>query len=106
MSLTRLQIEPLAFIVSLINLLPVDGLKTQRQKTHDYTKLTWGTDYEFELLENNRQAQMTAQGKGVKPGDRIILKNNTFTETYRIEDVEYYSNPSDMWIGLLRKEDI
>lgn len=104
MDLTRLTFHPLTFITSLINLLSVKSFKKQQQKTHDYTKLVYGTDYIFEWLEERQQAQMTAQGRGIKSGDRIILKNYAVTEIYTVEEIDYYSNPSDMWMGLLCKE--
>jgi len=46
---------------------------------------------------------MTAQCKGVKRGDWIILEDNGRSYRYQVEQIDYYSEPSDMWIALLNQ---
>ncbi|WP_339381337.1 hypothetical protein [Brasilonema sp. UFV-L1] len=48
---------------------------------------------------------MTGQGKGVKRGDYIILRDSSNACRYQVEDIDYYSEPPDMWIALLQKVD-
>lgn len=75
----------------------------RRSNTHDYTQSVKGRDYVFEFVEGQIKAQMTAQGKGIKRGDYIILQNQAYSEQYQVEEIEYYSDPADMWMALLRK---
>ncbi|MCL6436086.1 MAG: hypothetical protein K6T90_18115 [Leptolyngbyaceae cyanobacterium HOT.MB2.61] len=74
----------------------------KRQKTHDYTRYEQGVDYVFEAIEpNGAKGYLTCQGKGVKQGDYVILRQSDAIIRYRIERIDYYSSPSDMWIALL-----
>jgi len=73
-------------------------------KTHDYTKLVHGVDYVFETVcDDPQKGYMTAQKRGVKCGDRILLLKENKIEQYRIQELNYYSSPSDVWIALLVK---
>ena len=46
---------------------------------------------------------MTAQGPRVKLGESIEIEQSGQYRTYQIDDVESYSEPSDMWMALLHK---
>ncbi len=70
-------------------------------KTHDYTHHQAGVDYVFEQADSPYRGYVTAQGRGVKPGDYLVLKTGTIPFRYRVEQIHYYSNPADMWMGLL-----
>jgi len=48
------------------------------------------------------QNYMTAQKGNVKSKDIINIRHHSETETYIIEDIDFYSNPSDMWVARLR----
>ena len=74
-----------------------------KHKVHDYSQLVGGRDYVFELLNGGIEAQMTGFGKGVKPDDCIILQHGCSSYRYRVEDVDYYSDPPNMWMALLKK---
>ncbi|WGV24473.1 hypothetical protein [Halotia branconii] len=84
---------------------PVKRLSKKR-KIHDYSHLVWGKDYVFESLNDGTEAQMTGMGKGIKPRDYIILQRGFETYRYRVEQIDYYSDPSDMWMALLKRESI
>jgi hypothetical protein len=73
------------------------------RKVHDYTKSVRGQDYVFEFTELTSQGYMTGMGKGVKCGDYILLQEGTISYQYQVEAIDYYSEPSDMWIALLKK---
>ncbi|MBW4471950.1 MAG: hypothetical protein KME45_16310 [Stenomitos rutilans HA7619-LM2] len=45
---------------------------------------------------------MTGQGKGIKPNDYILLQLESISRCYQVEVIDYYSQPSDMWIALLK----
>jgi hypothetical protein len=78
--------------------------KPRKNKTYDYTDYVCGRDYVFELIEDKPgSCYMTSQSKGIKVGDRIILQNTSISGLYEVEEIEYYSEPSDMWMGLLKK---
>ena len=71
-------------------------------KTHDYTSQRQGVDYYFELTDHNDRAYLTAQGKGVKRHDYILLNVESMPQRYQVEIIDYYSDPSDLWIALLK----
>ena len=102
MSFSRSGINLNVFFLSLRDFI-LDKLKLHKHKTHDFTECVPGTDYVFEVAENRTTAYMTARGKGVKPDDYIVLQ--IFSESYRyqVEQIDYYSNPPDMWMALIKK---
>ncbi|MBO3457591.1 hypothetical protein G7B40_009110 [Aetokthonos hydrillicola Thurmond2011] len=100
MSSSRSSINPSVFFLSLVNFL-LSQLKRQRHKTHDYTQSVSGRDYVFETAENLNKGYMTAHGKRVKPGDYVILQCGSQSKRYQVVEIDYYSEPSDMWIALL-----
>ncbi len=81
---------------------PAKKLK-QKNKTHDYSQKILGSDYIFERLNEGMIGYMTGVGKDIKPCDRIILQEGSESYQYQVEEVDYYSDPSDMWIALLRQ---
>ena len=46
---------------------------------------------------------MTAREKGVKADDYIILQIGSESYRYQVEQIDYYSNPPDMWMALIKK---
>jgi hypothetical protein len=87
---------------SLFHLLDIAHLVFQKKsKTHDYTHQECGLDYMFESVDQGMHAYMTGQGKGISQGDHIILQSEQDTQCYRVEAVDYYACPSEMWIALL-----
>ncbi len=81
---------------------PANKLK-QNKKIHDYSQQVLGTDYVFELVNGGILGHMTGVGKGIQPGDRIILQQGCESYQYQVEEIDYYSDPSDMWIALLKQ---
>lgn len=81
---------------------PATELK-QKHKIHDYSQLVWGSDYIFERLNEGMIGYMTGVGRGIKASDRIILREGCESYQYQVEEVDYYSDPSDMWIALLKQ---
>lgn len=91
-------IKPLSVLSYLVT-----KLKAKKQKTHDYTSQVSGQDYVFESIEDDTKGYMTAQGKGIAVGDFITLQDGTETYHYQVEQIDYYSNPSDMWTAVLKR---
>lgn len=87
--------------LALVNF-PANELK-QKHKIHDYSQLVCGSDYVLERLNEGTIGYMTGIGKGIKPSDRIILREGYESYQYQVEEVDYYSDPSDMWIALLKQ---
>ncbi|MHC5726346.1 MAG: hypothetical protein ACYTXY_19895 [Nostoc sp.] len=81
---------------------PAKELK-QKNKIHDYSQQVWGTDYVFERLNEGIMGYMTGVGKTIKPGDRIILRQGCESYQYQVQEIDYYSDPSDMWMALLKQ---
>ncbi len=74
--------------------------KIFQPKIHDYRNMVAGQDYVFELAEGGKKAYITGQGRGIQVGDRIILGDDA--GQYQVEQIDYYSNPSDMWIASVK----
>ena len=66
-------------------------------QVHDYSIRGWGHDYVFRPQDNGLKAHMMGWGYGLKPNDYLILQNKGATTRYQIKNVEYYSDPADMW---------
>lgn len=81
---------------------PITELK-QKNKIHDYRQQVCGGDYIFERLNEGTIGYMTGVGKSVKACDRIILREGCESYQYQVEEIDYYSDPSDMWIALLKQ---
>ncbi len=101
------------FIASGVNISTLFGWFTHRiltnfnfprNQTYDYRNLVTGRDYVFETLDNDcTKGYMSARWKSIKCGDYIILGNASDTHKYQVEEIDYYSEPSDMWIALLKQ---
>jgi hypothetical protein len=70
-------------------------------KVHDYTHQKPGIDYVFEAADIPNQSYMTGQGKGINVGDRLLLQQEGEIRTYLVKKVDYYADPSNIWIALL-----
>jgi len=81
----------------------LDVIASKGGGTHDYTHYVCGIEYVFESVNNFSKGYMTAQGRGVKRGDYILLKMDQATVRYQVETIDYYSNPSDMWCATLTR---
>lgn len=75
----------------------------QKHKIHDYSKLVRGRDYVFDQLHGGLGGYMTGTGKGIKPSDYILVQSGCQPYQYQVEEIDYYSNPSDMWIALVKQ---
>jgi hypothetical protein len=100
MSSTRSSINFRVVFSSVFNFL-LNKPKQQLNKTYDYTRYVSGQDYVFESGNDLKKGYMTGQGKGIKRGDYIILKKGSDSCQYQVEEIDYYSEPADMWIALL-----
>jgi len=73
--------------------------------THDYSgkNRCWGHDYTFDPIDFGRKAKMSGWGRGINPGDFLIIDNhdigNGETTRYQIEEIRYCDDPPDMWFA-------
>ncbi|EKQ68385.1 hypothetical protein OsccyDRAFT_2915 [Leptolyngbyaceae cyanobacterium JSC-12] len=76
----------------------------EQAKVHDYTQLHDGVDFVIEAIaDGSEKYHMTGQGKGVRTQHIIYIQRNNIVEKYRVECIDYYSSPSDMWNATLTK---
>lgn len=91
----------------LSNLFPLLGSVIAKHpakpKTHDYTRFVYGSDYVFEIQSDGQTGYITGYGRGIKIGDYLILKKYNQPYRYQVKEIEYYANPSDMWMALLKE---
>ncbi|MEH2467373.1 hypothetical protein [Nostoc sp.] len=91
-----------SFLSKLALVSPANELKN-KNKIHNYSQQVWGSDYVFECFNEGMIGYMTGVGKGIKPGDRIILRQGYESYQYQVEEIDYYCEPSDMWMALLKQ---
>jgi hypothetical protein len=83
---------------------PVQFVFSKRSRTHDLTDCELDSEYVFEAIDQGDRGYVTAQVRGVRPDDYILLRpNGKQTVCYQVETIEYYACPSDMWMARLRK---
>ncbi|MDZ7958461.1 MAG: hypothetical protein RMY34_11390 [Aulosira sp. DedQUE10] len=75
----------------------------QKHKIHDYSQLVRGRDYVFDPLHGGLGGYMTGTGKGIKSSDYILVQSGCKSYQYQVEEIDYYSDPSDMWIALVKQ---
>jgi hypothetical protein len=85
--------------------LPLKKQHLRNVKKHNFAAYENGIDYALELMGDGRTARMTGQRLGIKPGDYLVLTINNAPIQYKVEEIDYYSSPSDMWLGFLRRID-
>ncbi|MEO0374042.1 MAG: hypothetical protein AAF329_05320 [Cyanobacteria bacterium P01_A01_bin.17] len=74
----------------------------QRLKTHTYQASGAGVDFVLEASsESPKEFYMTAHKSGVKKSDSIKIRDSSRSQTYEVLEVDYYSEPSDMWMAHL-----
>jgi hypothetical protein len=75
----------------------------RKPKIHDYSRYVRGEDYVFDPLDEGNGGYMTGQGRNIKRSDRLILSDGKDLICYQVDTIDYYSNPPDMWVALLKE---
>ena len=72
--------------------------------THDYSEPGWGHDYAVtHVRKGGMEISLTGWGRGISVGDYLLLESQSSepdanpTTRYRVKEVEYCTNPPDMW---------
>jgi hypothetical protein len=74
----------------------------QRNKTHHYQASNMGLDFSLEKsADDPKEIQMISQKSGVKKNDCIKIHHASEHTTYKILEIDFYSNVSDMWVARL-----
>lgn len=72
-----------------------------KPRTHKFSDQVEGVNYFLEALDGGT-VQMTGYGKGIKPGDYIILTKDKIR--YRVEAIDYYADPPNLWTAMLLRQ--
>lgn len=64
--------------------------------THTFSGL-WGDNYIFTPINKGLKGSILGWRAGLGEGDYVILKNGDKTTRYQIEEISYYSDPTDMF---------
>jgi len=71
-------------------------------KTHDFSSPKWGHAFYYSVLHNGLVLDGHGFQRGISVGDYIIIrKADGNTTRYKVEQIKYCSDPSDMWFGIL-----
>ncbi|PZD74893.1 hypothetical protein C1752_00686 [Acaryochloris thomasi RCC1774] len=74
----------------------------QKNKTHHYQSSNAGLDFSIEeSTEGPKEIQMISQKPGVKKDDQIKIHDVSESITYKVLDIDFYSNVEDMWVAKL-----
>lgn len=69
---------------------------------HRYLESNMGKEFFLEPLENCFGSYtMTSERSNVKSKDRILIQGQSKRRFYRIQEVDYYSGFSDLWVAKL-----
>ena len=66
-------------------------------RTHDYTERYWGHDYTFDPIDDGMKGHAMGWGTGIEVGDYLLLQNGSDSTRYKVDSINYYADPSDMW---------
>lgn len=79
--------------------------REESTKTFRYAASNIGETFALDTTPNPRLSYMTSLQAGVHLGDYIQIYHPDSTTTYQIQEIEYYAEPSDMWMAKLSKVD-
>jgi hypothetical protein len=84
----------------------ISSLEYQVEKqtqTHYYRKSEEVHDHVFAPKDGGIMAYMTGVGEGIQAGDYLILQDDYQSEQYKVDKINYYAAPPDMWVALLKQ---
>ena len=64
------------------------------QKTFDLSSRGWGKDYNIMSVSH-----IAGWSRGISVGDYLILKSGDYTTRYKVGDINYCSDPHDMFFA-------
>lgn len=75
---------------------------TRKRKTHHYDGAAWSSEFCLEATPDQSGFFMTSCKAGVRRGDLIQICDVDGCSEYRVDEIDFYSEPADMWIAKLR----
>jgi hypothetical protein len=77
-------------------------LKRRQYKIHAYRNYKNNTAFFLEASkEDPLKSYMTAFGADIKKGDFIVIEDDHSSTAYRVESIDYYLDPPNLWMALL-----
>lgn len=70
-------------------------------KTFSYDACNMGQTFVLDAISDTSVCLMTSQQVGVRSGDFVQINHPDKMTTYQIEEIEYYAEPSDIWMAKL-----
>ena len=68
--------------------------------THDYRKQGWGHAVRARLAtEDGRVIDIDGHGRGIRPGDYLLMRAGSGETRYQVDEIEYQRDPPDMFFG-------
>ncbi|BDM77905.1 hypothetical protein [Acaryochloris marina] len=77
-------------------------VRSRKSRVHRYEHSALSSDFCIEAAPDQSGFFMTSCKAGVRRGDVIHISEAGQRSEYRIDEIDYYSDPSDMWIAKLR----
>lgn len=74
-----------------------------RTKTFSYVASNIGQTFVLDIAPDSSFCYMTSLQAGVQSGDCVEIYHPDQMITYQIQEIEYYAEPSDMWMAKLLK---
>lgn len=76
--------------------------RKRKGRIHYYENSSSPSDFCLEPAPDRTGFCMTSCKAGVKQGDLVRINEGQEFSEYRVEAIEFYSDPADMWIAKLR----
>jgi hypothetical protein len=75
-----------------------------RARVHRYLKTFDSNEFALDPVGKNAlEFSMTGFGADIKQGDFIVINDKPSTISYKVESIDYYLDPPDMWMASLIK---
>jgi hypothetical protein len=76
--------------------------KCKQYKVHAYRNPRNSTTFVLEpSKEDPLKCCMTGFGVDIKTGDFIVIEDRNLSMAYKVENIDYYLDPPDLWMALL-----
>jgi hypothetical protein len=77
--------------------------KRNKGRVYNYSESKNEKEFIIELIDQTLlKYGMTGFGSGIKVGDFIVIDEKSLIK-YQVEDIDYFLDPSDMWIAIVKE---
>jgi hypothetical protein len=77
--------------------------KRYKGKIYNYSESKDENEFIIELIDQNLlKYSMTGFGSGIKVGDFVAIDEKNLIK-YQVEDIDYFFEPPDMWIAIVKE---